>query len=178
MNWTSILEDVLPHPCFDRPFVCEGMPHQSNAVIIGENPATHIKTDWWTFWNDATGFDYNRFLDDYRKAKIDSNKSPEPKGARLRFNRFRQNGIKAIETNAYQNQRPDGAGRGVSNARLLRALIDNMPNLRAVIAHGKPAQQFIDAFEVPKHVEVFKTKHFRLIGYDCIDEICQAVLKP
>ena len=68
-DWKALLKKVIPSPCFDRPFVCDGFPSASNLMVIGENPATSIDKDWWLFWNTETGFDYEAFLADYREKK-------------------------------------------------------------------------------------------------------------
>ena len=65
-NWTRILKEVIPSPCYERPFVCDGFPCTCEVIVIGDNPATRLTTDWWSFWSDTSGFDYNHFLEVYQ----------------------------------------------------------------------------------------------------------------
>jgi hypothetical protein len=61
MNLTQYLHKTIQQPCYERPFVCDGLPESCSVIIIGENPATSMQTDWWDFWNDETGFDLGKF---------------------------------------------------------------------------------------------------------------------
>ena len=56
MSLSSELHRLIPDPCFDRPFVCDGPPESCDVMVIGENPATKMGTDWWSFWDDEKGF--------------------------------------------------------------------------------------------------------------------------
>ena len=41
-NWTQMLKAVIPSPCYERPFVCDGFPDTCEVLVIGENPATPL----------------------------------------------------------------------------------------------------------------------------------------
>jgi hypothetical protein len=172
--WTALLETVLPHPCRDRPLVCDGLPDASQVIIIGENPATELGSewDWWDYWHPQTGFDYDRFIAAYQREREEEGRS-RLSATRLRLNRIREKCIRAVETNTYRQA--GGSGRRVSNDDLLRLLIKNMPHLKAVIAHGDHVKDFMGRANLPNNLAVFRTKHFRFVSYREVDEICQQV---
>jgi hypothetical protein len=133
MNWTKILETEIPKPCDSRPFVCDGFPHESNVMIIGENPGTPTAEDWWTYWNRKKGFQYDDFLSDYLSNK-------KIAGVRNRFKYIRSWGVKCVETNVYRNEKQGGAGKTrVDNFEVLRLLVSNNSRLRLIIIHGEKA---------------------------------------
>jgi len=91
MKLSQYLRNTLPEPCYDRPFVCNGLPQSCTVMIIGENPATQMQSDWWSFWNDETGFDLSRFETSYSEARIVAGKRPLT-NTRRRLNKFRNAG--------------------------------------------------------------------------------------
>ena len=173
-RFTLGLSQILPKPCFDRPFVCVGQPETCTAVLIGENPATTIGVDWWTFWNDDTGFDFDRWDELYRESRRRQGKS-EISPTRRRINRLRHAGVKCLEANSFMNERLLGHGAGKSNADLLDHAIGSLPNISAVIAHGNEAQAFVASMKAPARIRIFATKHFRLLSYAAIDELAAQI---
>lgn len=170
-KWTKLLKRVIPTPCYERPFVCDGTPDESVAIVIGMNPATVTDIDWWSFWSDKKGFNYGAFLGHYENTRSKNGKGSVSK-TRLRLNRLRDNGIKCIETNAYKNEKPDGVIFGISNYAVLSTLLNNANNIKAIIAHGDDAHKFVDQANIKNDIRIFKTKHFIYVGYDEIDAIC------
>ena len=154
MDWTAILKAVIERPCFDRPFVCDGMPDSSSAIVVGENPSTDMTTDWWHYWSETDGFNYVKFMVDYRKRK------PRLLGTRLRFDHIRNAGTRVIETNFYRDQSPNGSINKVLNTPLIQLLIDNVPQLDAIIFHGDDAKALAHLLKIPKTVRKFGTRHF------------------
>jgi hypothetical protein len=154
--------------------VCDGLPDAAHVIIIGQNPATDMNTDWWSYWDQQTGFQYDRFLADYQRGRAQRGE-PKTSVTRLRLNRVRQNGIRAVETNAYQNQQSGGAGRRVQNYSLLNLLIENMSALKAIIAYGQPAQEFVEKADLPDGLAVIRTKHLRFLSYSEVDTICRQI---
>ena len=173
-NWTQILREVIPSPCDERPFVCDGFPDTCEIVVVGDNPATPLTTDWWSFWSDASGFDYNHFLEVYQAERNRVGKRPLS-STRLRLNRIRDKGLNCIETNAFGNEGSDGTRHNISNYDLLKVLLSNMPLLKGIIAHGKVAHECLDYIEVPVNVKIFRTSHFSRISYAEIDRSCQEI---
>ena len=175
MEWTRLLESAIKRPCMDRPLVCDGLPVSSRVIIIGENPATEMEKDWWTYWNLETGFDRPAFMRDYIEQRRRKNKRPLS-NTRLRLEWFREYGVACVETNAFRNQRLGGAGKGVGNYAVLDLLIRNMPQLVAVVAHGKVAQEFAAGYTFPSNMrEPFKLRHFRMESRGEIKRLCEKI---
>lgn len=175
VDWTKVLESYIPNPCYERPFVCGGFPSDSIAIVIGENPATRMKENWWKYWKCESGFQLESFIADYR-AKREKMGKRKDSNTRLRLTRFKENGVKCVETNAFSNEKADGAGEGTSNYAILNLLIANMPKLRAIIAHGDIAGAFLAKATIPKGALTYRTRHFRTESYATVDRICAEIL--
>jgi hypothetical protein len=144
-------------------------------MIIGENPATRMQSDWWSFWDDKTGFDLRRFEASYSEARILAGKRPVT-NTRLRLNRFRDAGLNCIETNVYRNERANGHGGGVNSREMLHALLNHLPQLAAVISHGKIANEFASSLSLPPTVQRFEQAHFRSESYVNTDRVIGQLL--
>ena len=173
-NWTRILKEVIPSPCYERPFVCDGFPCTCEVIVIGDNPATCLTTDWWSFWSDTSGFDYNHFLEVYQTERDKAGKG-QVSNTRRRLDRIRANGLNCIETNTFRNEGSEGTRHNISNSNVLKVLLSNMPLLKGIIAHGKVAHECLDQIEVPVAVQTFKSRHFFQESYAEIDRICQEI---
>ena len=57
-----------------------------------------------------------------------------------------------LETNVYRNE---GLGAHVSNAEVVRTLLNELPRLKAVIAHGSVANAFVCRLQLPPYVRCF-----------------------
>ena len=146
-DWTTILKEVIPSPCYDqRPFVCDGFPDACEVIVIGENPATKTNIAWWTWWKDDTRFDYKSFMESYNSER------DKPSRTRRRLDRIRSKGINCVETNAYSNEQSGGVSQSIENYAVLDVLMKNMPLLKGIIAHGKKAQQSLENLEVPADI--------------------------
>jgi len=53
------LKALIGCPSTLRPFVCRGLPQTCDVFIVGINATTG--TDFWSFWNDTSGFDYENW---------------------------------------------------------------------------------------------------------------------
>jgi len=178
-RWADELHELIPKPCRDRPFVCDGPPEKCDVVVIGENPGTKIKNDWWCFW-DKKGFDLAKFERAYIEARRLANRRRPIGPARLRLDRLRFNGLKCLETNVFRNEQLGGAGDGVSNKEFLRTFIDHrhLPELKAVIVHGVVAQKEWRRLELPlpTGVQIHFMGHFsRIVSYEDIDEVSRKI---
>ena len=181
IDWTTILKEVIPSRCYSRPFVCAagGFPHTHDIIVIGNEVATNLETDWWSLWDPEYGFNYERFLVDYteqrRKKRERTGKNiRDISSTRLRFDRVRSNGIKAVETNASK-----GDGISDSNKAVVRILLKNMQkeNLKAVVAHGKKGEDLVASFQSQRliTVPIFTPGHFYNLGYTTIDNLCDEI---
>jgi len=173
VDWDSKLRETIPSPCFERPFVCDGFPSESTMIVIGENPATPLQFDWWNLWRANSGFDYQAFIDIYKKERSKLGKGIS--NTRRRLDRFRKKGVLCVETNAFRNEKLDGAGEGSPNFDVLNLLICHMPNLKGVLAHGKVAQKYLRLASIPKTVPRYETRHFRGESFSTIDAICAEI---
>lgn len=174
-NFNGKLHSLIPSPCYERPFVCDGQPDQCTVIVIGKNPVTSLSRDWWSYWNDNSGFDLEKFQSVYESERIATQKSPVS-NTRRRLNRLRENGLSCIETNVFRSEDKDSPSTGISNADLLKFFFDNIPTLKAVIAHGSVAIDFLRHQPVPKHIRVYTTRHFCLASYEELDKISQEIL--
>ena len=169
----SALHSVIPWPCYGRPFVCDGLAEECVAVVIGENPATEVRSDWWSYWNDETGFQYSKWRKDYDKSRGARRAS----NTRLRLDRLRARGVRCLETNVFANERPDGAGAGASNRDLLDIALETLPNIGYVIAHGDIAKDYVRYRSFPSYIrKLFELRHFRSESYANIDLVANEIL--
>lgn len=174
--FAGALHNILPRPCYERPFVCDGPAEQCIAVVVGENPATDTRVDWWSYWSDSTGFNFSAWTAHYARAREQRGKNPTSP-TRLRLNKLRSLGVRCLETNVFFNERPDGAGQGASNADLLALVFTTLPGIRFVIAHGDTAKDYMQTRSIPPHIaKVFRTRHFRLESYQTVERIASEIL--
>jgi hypothetical protein len=170
------IHSLIAKPCFTRPFVCDGLPEQCAAIVIGENPVTPLGTDWWSFWDDRKGFDLQNFELFYENERKHQGKGPVS-NTRRRLNRIRVSGLKCLETNAYSNEGPGGHGSGgKSNTILLDMFLTEIPRLKAVIAHGRVAEAFLRAKSLPAGVSKHYMRSFRQESYEKVDQLVKDVL--
>lgn len=168
------LRSIIPSPCYHRPFVCNGLPQSCTVIVVGENPATRMDTDWWSYWSDETGFDLNKFEDEYRARRLAQGKRAVS-NTRLRLNRLRDHGLECLETNIFAREGSDGGPTGEPNARLLRMFLSALPQLKAIIDHGDVARRQLDQIDLPAHLHRFSMRHFRSESYANIDEVAARV---
>ena len=172
-RFANALHSTVPRPCYGRPFVCDGLAEKCVALVIGENPATEVGIDWWSYWDDATGFQFSKWRSDYKKSRGERGAS----NTRLRLDRLRLRGVRCLETNVFANERPDGPGIGMSNDSLLHIALETLPNISFVIAHGDTAKDYVRSQAFPSHIrEVFELRHFRIESYANIDRVANEIL--
>jgi hypothetical protein len=162
---------LIPSPCRNqRPFTCDGLPQSCTVMVVGKNSRTEMDTDWWTWWNHDTGFDLRRFEDEYMATT-----QGDWSRTRKRLNQLRCcYHLPCLETNAFMHEGPDARGKKKPNTPLLRLFLDKIP-LKAVIAHGKDAQEKIEAVGLPPSVHYFPTPHFRSISNVCFKQTAAEV---
>ena len=141
MNWTEELRQLIPTPCHHRPLVCDGLPEESELLVIGLAPATKTSVDWWSWWNPTSGFNFRAFEQHYEDSRIKLGKRPVS-NTRKRLNWIREAGIRAVETNVFATEQPSGYG-GQSNTTVLELLLTGMPNLKGILVHGAEAARVV-----------------------------------
>lgn len=148
-DWAARLKEIVDCPLYgQRPFVCDGYPEECHVMIIGTNPATSLKLNWWECWIADSGFDYNLFRSKYKARR------KKPGTTRHRLTQItdclREHGLKCIETNVYRREarsepalcRYDPADR-YPNDEVLCLLMEGLQPPRAVIPHGKKATDWL-----------------------------------
>ena len=164
MDWTTALERLVGRPCFDRPFVCDGLPPDATVIVVGENPATDMGADWWSFWDPSSGFDLAAFRSEYEARRRARNQRPVSP-TRQRLDALRGSDLRTVETNAFRHEHPVGGRTGTSNHALLMLLIEGMPKLRAIVAHGVPARKFLaECRSIPQSVDLIEVGHLSRIS--------------
>ena len=169
------IHELLPMPCHERPFVCDGFPEDCTVIVIGENPATELTTDWWSFWSDHKGFDLRKFESVYETERRSKGERPVS-NTRKRLNWLREHGLHCLETNAFSNEGLGGHKGGVSNAELLSAFLKGLPRLKGVIAHGKVAKECLGHQSLPSGVRSYQMRHFRSESRLNIDRVAKELL--
>ena len=158
--WTPKLREVIPSGCTDsRPFVCDGFrnPKDCDIVIIGKEPKTPLGNDWWDFWDDENGFDYEVFVARYNEVR-----AGKPSKTRKYFDYIKAKGFRCIETNTYSNAteiRPR-----IDNSAVVQLLLAEIHTLKGVIAHGEYAKKCFGKLIVPDKVKVLEMHHFSARG--------------
>ena len=138
------LKEIIRPDCKSRPFVCDGFPCQSEAIIIGKNPATVMEGEpWGNWWDDRAGFNFKDFIKKYKQIRR-QDRGREMSPTRFTMQRFRDNGVLCVETNVYRNEGVSRERKGkISNVDVLLLLLDNMPKLRAAIICGGEARKVV-----------------------------------
>jgi hypothetical protein len=134
-----------------------------------------MSLDWWNFWNDERGFNIRAFSKHYQATRVAAGYNTVS-NTRLRFNRLRESGLNCLETNVHTNERPGGHGDGSRSNDFLAKLVQAMPKLDAVIAHGAVAGRFMTKFALPANVQKYELRHFRMESYRSIDLVAQHIL--
>jgi hypothetical protein len=165
------LRSIIPSPCYLRPFVCDGLPQSCEVMVVGQNPATEMDTDWWTYWSDESGFDLRRFEHDYEARRLTQRKRAMS-NTRLRLKRLRNHSLRCLETNVFAQEGPNSGG---PNIKLLRLFLAELPQLKAIIVHGKEANDQMDQIEIPARLHRWSTRHFRNVRYNEIDDIAAEI---
>ncbi len=128
-EWMNILINLqITTPCSPRPFICKGLPQNHEVIVIGNSPSRDVEVDWRSFWTED-GFDYCKFKTEYTRRFCESK-------TRIDFINSIINNLRPlsiVETNASMSK----YAHKYSNREVIRALLKNMPNLKAIIAFGK-----------------------------------------
>ena len=172
-----LLNIGIPSPCYSRPFVCgaSGFPEQHHVLIMGTEVVTNLGTNWWDYWDPESGFNYDRFNDEYVKIRKQRGERTSKSPTRFRYDRIRENCIKAVETNTSK-----GDGVRDSNRDVVKFLIEKMHNLKAIIVHGPIAHKLIDHFQSQDAIRIpdeyiFRIERMYNASYDYIDSICEKI---
>ena len=130
-----------------RPFVCDGHPVACQVMVVGQDPATALSEDWWSFWDTECGFNQLRFESAYtthREQEQLEKPHRKPKSDtrgkfldRITFNLKPK--LNSLETNASMG----GGTSWDSNKEVLKLLLKEMHQLQAIIAYGGKAHKLV-----------------------------------
>jgi hypothetical protein len=162
------LHSIIPKEHCGRPFTCDGLLQSCTVMVVGENPGTPTETDWWTWWNNETGFfDLRQFEGDY---------GPTLTRTRECFNRLRKcHRLRCLETNIYAQEKRDGHVRGDKPQReLLQAFVSELPGLTDIVTHGRVAEREMKRIISPRLRRWPPMPHFsgaRRLSRDAVNEL-------
>ncbi|MFZ5433847.1 MAG: hypothetical protein ACOZB3_08755 [Calditrichota bacterium] len=140
------LSVIIGNPTKLRPFVCDGSPLACEIFIVGSNPATEMDNSFWEYWNNESGFDKARWLDDYEKARMVKKGKINPSSTRERINRIVQAASPkaCLETNVYwkPSAHENDLKREDKNSQGFKFLINEI-HPQSLLMHGKSALKAI-----------------------------------
>ncbi len=155
------LLEMIGQPAALRPFVCDGSPLDCQALIVGANPATEMKADFWDFWQPGEGFQRARWFDQYKRERQERIENGEQIELVSRTRQMiewilgHKPTCRILETNVFP-----AASRTISElptAQRVSAcmeLILEALTPRAIVAHGRDAQEYFeDHFRARAHIE-------------------------
>ena len=141
----------------ERPFVCDGSPLRCKVFVVGLNPATTLREEFWSYWDDATGFDrgdFDRKYGDVRPTK--SGNRPRIEAITRAFPRG-----DCLETNIHSS--PTKSGPMLKANQKRTAVFEYLTDVlrpKALFIHGAPTCRYfaklspdIDGFpdDTPQH---------------------------
>jgi len=149
-----------------RPFVCDGNPLDCQVFIVGYNAATEMKSEFWDYWDEESGFNKKKWLEVYEAERKTSGKlrtSP----TRERINRI-SNGAKTfLETNIYfipTSKEKDLKSK--DKGTIFKFLIEEIKP-KVVLLHGRKAVKFFNKME-SESLTINEEKRVRLCGSETI----------
>jgi len=137
-NFRLQLSDLMLEKT-ERPFVCDGSPLHTWAFVVGLNPATTLRQEFWSFWDDSHGFDRVKFDREYgevrgtktgNRPRIEAISKAFPKGA-------------CLETNIYPS--PTKSAPMLRKDQRRTAVFEFLFNTiqpKALYIHGAPTVRF------------------------------------
>ncbi|RWQ57830.1 hypothetical protein [Mesorhizobium sp.] len=146
---------LIGRPTDLRPFVCEGSPLTCDVFLVGFNPATEMRTDFWEFWRPGYGYDkaawFKRYLEERAAKPLKPGKTWQQKVSATRRNIecFVEGaaGVRVLETNIYARASDDMRTLDVASREIapFKFLLDTIKP-KVIVVHGKPALQTVGKF--------------------------------
>ena len=173
-DWTKLFQDEIPIPCDNqRPFVCNGFrnPSECDVLFINKKPRIQLGVDWWNFWNETLGWEYECF-----SVICTKQSSGMPKDFRQVFPKHIEAArLRCVEAGVYRNEDPSVSSI-YDNREVLQLLISNIPRLRGIITCGVVAQQCSSALNICCDVKILnikeRTDHTTITK---LEEFCRAL---
>ena len=150
-----------------RPFVCEGNPLSCEVFIVGTNPATQTRSDFWDFWRNSYGFDKQAWFSSYLKdrqalaARNPAKRVRSISNTRQRLEWLIEEAapLACLETNLFV--KATASERDLLLVDRQTAIFEFLLNTirpRLIIAHGKQAQEGVRL--INPQTRVVEVPHF------------------
>lgn len=138
----------IGRPTQVRPFVCDGSPLGTRVFLVGINPASEMKADFWDFWVSGEGFDKARWFKDYKRDRAErplkpgKTSRPAVSPSRRIIERVIEGlgSLRCLETNVYAQPSSSAAtlDKAHRDASLFQWLVETVgPEL--LVVHGASA---------------------------------------
>ena len=162
------LTELIGRPTDLRPFVCEGSPLACEIFLVGFNPATAMKADFWNFWHPGYGYDkaawFQRYLEERAAKPLKPGRTRRQKISATRriMDCFVEGaaGARVLETNIFaaasdDMKSLDPASREVAPFRFLLDVV----RPKVIVVHGKAAVEAVARLNVSAKV-IASDHHF------------------
>lgn len=153
------LRQLIGDPTPLRPFVCEGSPLECEIFLVGIEPATELKKEFWDFWKPGHGFDREAWLTTYLQERHAAGKRPVSP-TRRNMDQFLAGaeGAKVLETNVFAGPRPRYRKDGSEIRAPFRFLLQAIQP-KVIFVHGGPAKKEIAALNLT--IPTIEANHLR-----------------
>lgn len=143
-RFKSNLQKIIGSRTMERPFVCDGFPMECDIFIVGINPATSLKKDYWSFWQDDR-FDRDKWMQQYEEERKDKHFKISPTRKKINYlveQVFRE--YKCLETNVYTAATPNIAVLKEEQKKTdVFSFLVRCIQPKAMFIHGKDPADFI-----------------------------------
>ena len=155
-----------------RPLICDGNPLNCEIFIVGINAATEMQADFWSFWNNKSGFNKAEWLETYileRKTKpLKPNKTRRNKlsNTRQRIEWIIESikPVKTLETNLFVKATPtaDELNNEDRESSVFEYLLRTIKP-KIIFIHGN---EVIEYFEKLYGIKIAKNRiaNFEILG--------------
>lgn len=142
----SRLEDVIGRPARVRPFVCDGSPMDCRTFLVGANPATELRSDFWDFWDPNRGFRKADWARHYTAERVSRGKSAVTPTRRVLDRITSRAGVPCLETNVFST--PTASLGELAAADRLTDPFDFLLvalRPRLIVSYGANAREHVEA---------------------------------
>lgn len=171
------LKNLIGDPTRQRPFVCKGLPSGCKIFIVGLNPATNMKQNFWSFW-PGDSFEKDEWQGAYEKARKRQGKTKKS-STRKNLNQITDAFPgECLETNLYWT--PTDSEEELKHLIRKRTVtikpffaLLRMVGPRIVVGHGRQVIAQRDAIEfiVPQVRFIAAERHLRLMSREGIQKL-------
>lgn len=151
-----------------RPFVCRGNPLECEIIVIGINPATQMKEEFWHYFNKHEGFEFSKWEGDYinERKSIGKRSIFSPTRCRLNYLSNKLPEYKILETNVFCF--PTEKAAYLTNQDKTTLVLDFLLKSvepRIILVHGKEAREHLSQI-VGQNIERYKDRELLTLRYN------------